>query len=105
MRAGEAFVEKAVGNEARQAVLPEVEGRHRDQRRHEAFERVEPAVVGNMRADLDQPMIDPSLDADRGFLATDARPARARVVEFGPDVERKADVTLGHPGTPTTTPT
>src|SRR3546814_18910387 len=73
-------------------------GRHRDQRRHEAFERVEPAVVGNMRADLDQPMIDPRLDAARGFLDHVARPARDRVVAFEPDVERTADVTLGRRG-------
>src|SRR3546814_19343863 len=47
MGAEQALVEAAVGSEARQAVLPEVEGRHRDQRRHEMFERVEPAVVGD----------------------------------------------------------
>src|SRR3546814_15127163 len=65
MRAEQAFVEEAVGDEAGQAILPEVEGRHRDQRRHEMFERVEPAVVGDMRANFDEPVIDARLDADR----------------------------------------
>src|SRR3546814_2872609 len=64
MRAEQAFVEEAVGDEAGQAILPEVEGRHRDQRRHEMFERVEPAVVGDMRANFDEPVIDARLRSE-----------------------------------------
>src|SRR3546814_1598675 len=99
MRAEQAFVEEAVGDEAGQAILPEVEGRHRDQRRHEMFERVQPAVVGDMRANFDDPVIDARLDADRGFLDHVARPARDRIIAFDPDVERTAAVALGRCGT------
>src|SRR3546814_15939645 len=72
---------------------------HRDQRRHEMFERVEPAVVGDMRANFDEPVIDARLDADRGFFDHVARPARDRTIAFEPDVERPADVALGRWGT------
>ena len=98
MRAEQPLVEEAVGSEARQPVLPEVEGRHRDQRRHEMFKRVEPAVVGNMRADFDEPLIDLRLHADRGFLDHVARPAGDRVFALEPDIERAADVPLRRGG-------
>ena len=95
MRAEQTFIQEAIGGEARQAILSQIKGRHRDERRHEAFERVEAAVVGNMGTDVAEPLIHLGLNADRGFLDHVARPARNRVVAFEPDVERTADITLG----------
>ncbi len=94
MGAEQPFVQETVRSKARQAILPQVERRHRNERRHEMFERVEAAVVGNMRPNVDDPLIDARLNPNRGFFDHIARPAGNRIVAFQPDVERAADVPL-----------
>src|SRR3546814_21031487 len=88
MRAEQPLIEEAIRREARQPVLPEVEGRHRDERRHEAFECVETAVVGNMRADVTEPLIDLRLHPARGFLDPVARPAGSEERRVGKECVR-----------------
>src|SRR5690606_11349751 len=67
-RADQPLVEEAIGLEAVQPVLAEVEGGERDQRRHERLHLIEPAIIGHQRLDLVEAAIDARLSADARLL-------------------------------------
>src|ERR1044072_8145989 len=93
--ADQPLVKETEGSEAGKAVLAEIEGGHRDERRHQCLHGVEAGIVGDEGADMGEAGVEALLVEDAGGLGRIARPALDCVAAPEADVERAADVALG----------
>ena len=94
LRTDQPLIQEAIGREARQPPLPQIERRQRDQRRHDLLGRLQAAIARHQIADRLQTSVMLRLRPDARRLNQIARPAAQRILAIQPDVEAAPDIAL-----------